>query len=586
MIGGDVVTMSGGTYGSADAGMNIPISGATVGGVDAGNYAVTVGAISGAITARTITAIDGVTVVSRTVDGSTAASFDTTQATGTGVLASELADFRAGGLVVKEFLTADAGLHDVSVSYTLANSGTFKAGNYELGGGVGTGTLPLPPSPPQPSPLQMEIGVNEERIGALTDPLTSDDDPMDLWTLRGEPGTELHVDMVTDGFDAVLYAVGDEIELWDDDSGGGTNARLELTLPPSGEVIIIASAFDSSSRGQYVLRTRTAAAADDEAYERARAENTMESYAAYLRDFPNGRYATEALAVVTAMAPTIGVNEERIGALTDPLTSDDDPMDVWTLRGEPGTELHVDMVTDEFDAVLYAMGVDIELVDDDSGGGSNARLELTLPPSGEVIIIASAFDSSSRGQYVLRTGAATLQPSPPQPSPLQMEIGVNEERIGALTDPLTSDDDPMDLWTLRGEPGTELHVDMVTDGFDAVLYAVGDEIELWDDDSGGGTNARLELTLPPSGEVVIIASAFDSSSRGQYSPADEDGGCRGRRGLRARPCRKHNGVIRGVLEGLPERAVRDCSIGRGHCDGADDWRERGADRGSDGPSHV
>ena len=739
LIRGDVVTMSGGTYGSADAGMNIPISGATVGGVDAGNYAVTVGAISGAITARTITAIDGVTVVSRTVDGSTAASFDTTQATGTGVLASELADFRAGGLVVKEFLTADAGLHDVSVSYTLANSGTFKAGNYELGGGVGTGTLPLPlladpsplqmepppqphearrpvarhspsreptslelridatqddeaygraraentvesyaeylrrypngrheteawggvfaaaptigvneerigtltdilmfeddpmdvwtlrgdagtelhvdmvtdefdavlsalgdeidlmdddsgggtnarveltlppsgevviiasafdsssrgqyvlrtraetlqPSPPQPSPLQMEIGVSEERTGALTAPLTSDDDPMDVWTLHGEPGTELHVDMVTEEFDAVLYAVGDEIELWDDDSGGGTNARLELTLPPSGEVIIIASAFDSSSRGQYVLRTRTAAAADDEAYERARAENTMESYAAYLRDFPNGRYATEALAVVTAMAPTIGVNEERIGALTDPLTSDDDPMDVWTLRGEPGTELHVDMVTEEFDAVLYAMGVDIELVDDDSGGGTNARLELTLPPSGEVIIIASAFDSSSRGQYVLRTRTAAAARDDEAYERARAEhtvesyaeyltrypngrheteawgglfaaaptIGVNEERIGALTDPLTSDGYLMDMWTLRGEPGTELHVDMVTDEFDAVLTARdNDKIDVLDDDSGGGTNARIELTLPPSGEVIIIAYTY-SSSRGQY----------------------------------------------------------------------
>jgi len=393
----------------------------------------------------------------------------------------------------------------------------------------------------------MEIGVNEERTGALTDPLTSDDDPMDVWTLRGEPETALHVDMVTEQFDAVLYAVGDEIELWDDDSGGGTNARLELTLPPSGEVIIIASAFDSSSRGQYVLRTRTAAAADDEAYEHARAENTMKSYASYLRDFPNGRYVTEVLAAVTAMASTIGVNEERTGALTDPVTSD--PMDVWTLRGEPGKKLHVDMVTDEFDAVLFAMGDETNLMDDDSGGGTNARLELTLPVSGEVIIIASAFDNSSRGQYVLRTRTAAAARDDDAYERARAEhtvesysaylmsypdgrhqteargglsaaapkIGVNEERTGALTDALTSvDGNPMDVWTLRGEPGTELHVDMMTEEFDAYLYAWANEIELWDDDSGGGTNARLELTLPPSGQVMVIASAFESSSRGQY----------------------------------------------------------------------
>ena len=624
LVGGDAVTISGGTYGSADAGTNISISGATVGGVDAGNYAVTVGAISGTITARTITTIDGVTVVSRTMDGSTTASFDTTQATGAGVLASEVADFRAGGLVVKEErLSAEAGTDVVSVRYMLANSGRFKAANYDLGSGVETATLQLP-VPAQPSPLQMElppqprelrppivalpepipmppelliatdaarddeafararaehtvesygaylrsfpsgrhateawagvsavaptIGVNEERIGTLTDLLTFDDDPMDVWNLRGAPGTELHVDMATDEFDAVLYAMGDEIELVDDDSGGGTNARIELTLPPSGEITIVARAFDNSSRGQYVLRTRTAAAArDDEAYERARAEHTVESYADYLTKYPNGRHETEAWGGLFAEAPTIGVNEERIGALTDPLTSNGYLMDVWTLRGEPGTELHIDMVTDEFDAVLNARDNDkIDVLDDDSGSGTNARLELTLPLSGEVIIIAYTYGSSG-GQYVLRTttpAAADDEAYERARAEHTVEsyadyltkypngrheteawggvtataptIGVNEERIEALTDPLTSDGYLMDVWTLRGEPGTELHIDMMTDEFDALLFAKVDHIELMDDDSGDGTNARLELTLPPSGEVLIVARARDSSSRGQY----------------------------------------------------------------------
>jgi len=314
LIDGDVVTISGGTYGSADAGMNIPISGATVGGVDAGNYAVTVGAVSGAIAARTITAIDGVTVVSRTADGSTRASFDTTLATGTGVLASEIADFRAGGLVVKGFLTTDAGQHHVSVSYTLANSGTFKAGNYELGGTVGTGTLLLPLLA-DPSPLQVEPPRQPYEA--------------DRPVARHSPSRE----------------------------------------PTSPELLGIG------------------AAQDDEAYARARAENTVESYAEYLRRYPSGRHESEAWAGVFAAAPTIGVNDERIGTLTSLLMFEDDPMDVWTLRGDAGTELHVDMMTDEFDAVLSALGDEINLVDDDSGGGTNARVELTLPPSGEVAII-------------------------------------------------------------------------------------------------------------------------------------------------------------------------------------------------------
>ncbi|MDD9987103.1 MAG: MBG domain-containing protein [Spirochaetaceae bacterium] len=108
------------------------------------------------ITPRPITAIDGVTVVSDSADGATTASFDTEQATGTGVLASEVADFRAGGLLVREAPpSTEATTSSVTVTYTLANSGRFKAANYELRSGVETATL-QPPPPAHPFTRQLE----------------------------------------------------------------------------------------------------------------------------------------------------------------------------------------------------------------------------------------------------------------------------------------------------------------------------------------------------------------------------------------------------------------------------------------------
>ena len=121
-------------------------------GDDMGSYAINMGtlAIAGAyadtytlpaspsvatyaITAKAITAISGVTVDSRPADGTTDATFDTGNARGTGVLSSELADFRAGGLQVSgSFAAATAGTHDVSVTYSLQDHGSFKAGNYTL----------------------------------------------------------------------------------------------------------------------------------------------------------------------------------------------------------------------------------------------------------------------------------------------------------------------------------------------------------------------------------------------------------------------------------------------------------------------
>ena len=91
------------------------------------------------ITPRAITAISGVTVNSRPADGSVAATFDTSAANGTGVLAAELADFRSGGLAVSgSFPAATPGTHSLSVTYSLGDSGTFKAANYTLSAAADT----------------------------------------------------------------------------------------------------------------------------------------------------------------------------------------------------------------------------------------------------------------------------------------------------------------------------------------------------------------------------------------------------------------------------------------------------------------
>ncbi len=121
-------------------------------GNDAGSYAIGLGTLAIAsdyarkyalpsgpavttytITPKAITAIGGVTVNARASDGTTTATFDTSAAAGTGVLAAELADFRAGGLQVSGgFPAATPGTHDLSVTYALQDQGSFKAANYSL----------------------------------------------------------------------------------------------------------------------------------------------------------------------------------------------------------------------------------------------------------------------------------------------------------------------------------------------------------------------------------------------------------------------------------------------------------------------
>ena len=133
------LTVSGGTYSQSDVGSNLAISspsfGLTAGGgAKTTNYQYTLPtAAKGSITKKAITDIDGVTVKTRPVDGTTSAKFDTAQATGAGVVTAEVAGFR-GGLTVSgsfpEEAKTTAGTYNVAVTYTLGDAGTFKASNY------------------------------------------------------------------------------------------------------------------------------------------------------------------------------------------------------------------------------------------------------------------------------------------------------------------------------------------------------------------------------------------------------------------------------------------------------------------------
>ena len=159
-------------------------------GDDAGSYAINMGTLAVAsayaakyvlpaapaataytITPRPITAISGVTVNSRTADGTADATFDTSAAEGTGVLAAQLADFRAGGLRVSgAFPSAEAGTHDVAVAYSLGDHNSFTAANYRLARTTATlqGELIAEETAPACEPADL-APVAEVTFGADTD---------------------------------------------------------------------------------------------------------------------------------------------------------------------------------------------------------------------------------------------------------------------------------------------------------------------------------------------------------------------------------------------------------------------------------
>ncbi|HLL46926.1 MAG TPA: hypothetical protein VK399_09445, partial [Longimicrobiaceae bacterium] len=86
-----------------------------------------------------------------------------------------------------------------------------------------------------------------------------------------------------------------------------------------------------------------------------------------------------------------------------------------------------------------------------------------------------------------------------------------------------------DLYTYTGRRGERVRFTLRSMDFDAYLNvgradkAGGFESLDTDDDGGGGTNARVELTLPADGAYAIRANALNAGDTGAYTLQLEQG---------------------------------------------------------------
>jgi hypothetical protein len=100
------------------------------------------------------------------------------------------------------------------------------------------------------------IRLGQTIAGQLTtaDVLRADDTYADGFSYVGRSGERLVITMRSADFDA--WAVIDDpngpLYEWNDDGAGGTDSRLEITLPHDGRYIILANSV-SQSTGAYTL---------------------------------------------------------------------------------------------------------------------------------------------------------------------------------------------------------------------------------------------------------------------------------------------------------------------------------------------
>jgi hypothetical protein len=248
--------------------------------------------------------------------------------------------------------------------------------------------------------------------------------------------------------------------------------------------------------------------------------------------------------------PPLQIGSEIEASLTetDYVATTGGVLRAFTLEGRAGEPVTLDLISDDFDAMLYLIGPGYEetLSDDDSGGECHSRLSVFLPEDGQYRIVASSLGGGI-GAFTLRVDTRehpvaegdcnggdfgdfgdfegeffdeemldaflTLEPLG------ALELGSEESGTLSDTDAVLPDDSRAKAWTLSGEIGESVFVELISEDFDALLVlvpAAGDDYEI-DDDSAGSCNSQLQVTFEGSEPYLIVVNSLGADGRGAFT---------------------------------------------------------------------
>jgi len=317
-----------------------------------------------------------------------------------------------------------------------------------------------------------------------------------VYTFTARRGQTLIATMRSKDFDTyltlgrVLSGVTDAMKT-DDDRAGGTDSRIRFSVPEDGAYLLVAQSLSEDGKGAYTLQLENAPAA------------------------------------TTAAARPIRVGQNLSGRLaeTDVVDDDDTYYDTYTISGQQGQRLQIEMAADSFDTFVNFGKMDGESftslrTDDDGGGGTNSRLRITLPETGNYVIRANSVGAGATGAYTLVVTEREAGPVAATPRALEP----NAEVSGTLndSDPQGDDDSYYDYWTYQGRQGERVRITLASEAFDTYLslgtLQNGEFHEIdSNDDASEGTNSMLDATLPNAGTFVIRVKALSGENEGPYT---------------------------------------------------------------------
>ena len=246
---------------------------------------------------------------------------------------------------------------------------------------VQRGAIASTPTPTPPSPTVISLDGNV--ISATLSPVDNtlpDGSYYKVYQFQGRAGQSVVIEMRGNGIDPylVLFDPNARKIAEDDDSAGGKNARLVVTLPMTGRYTLYANSYEVGDTGSFTISGRVVNSANS-------AANTSS---------PSNTLGDR---------QTILQRSGNLGASSRIFAGDGSLFESFSFNAQAGQVVEIELTSSDFHPYLVLFAPNSQVLRENNGLPSRRKASMTieLPLTGTYQAIVNTFDRTGKGAYNL-----------------------------------------------------------------------------------------------------------------------------------------------------------------------------------------
>jgi serine protease Do len=232
--------------------------------------------------------------------------------------------------------------------------------------------------------------------------------------------------------------------------------------------------------------------------------------------------------IVVAAATSLRAQTVHTGALesSDPVMEDGAWVDEYTIEATAGQEVVAVVTSVEFDPYVIVTGPSGEQTENDDFGSSRevSLVEAIASESGTWRVQVSSYEAGQSGAYAvaltsrMRTDATILEEEFTVTGELPAGPTASVSGVLDAEDQKRSDESWYEGWSIEAQAGDRAVLVLQSPDFDAYLTLVSPTGRAFnDDDGGGGTDSRLDMTFDEAGRWTVVANTLNAGDTGGYT---------------------------------------------------------------------